>query len=135
MVGDPSREHLHLDVQGAVHRRPDLDAGRVVDVRRWDWDAVRDLLVSAPTSRTAKSGLWAFLRAAAAEATGWASTLASAPVHARLVLADGTDELLLLDGHVGGGYPEDQQEQAHAVLRAVLDERPPRPDLAADELG
>lgn len=135
VVGDPFRDHLHVGVSGVVHRRLDLDAGQVVDVARWEWDAVRDLIVSAPTSRTARPGLWAFLRAAVVEATGWASTLASAPVHVRLVLAGGTDELLVLDGHAGGGYPETEQEQAHQLLGRVLGGRPPRPDLVAREIG
>jgi hypothetical protein len=80
------------------------------------------LLMSAPTSRTSKPGLWAFLRAAAAEATGWGSTLSSVEVAARIVHADGTDALLLLDGHTGSGYLAEDQEEARAMLRRVLED-------------
>lgn len=121
VVGDPYRDHLLLTVDGLAHRRPDLDAASMVTVSTWVWSDVADLLVSAPTSRTSKPGLWAFLRAALAEATGWASTLASADVHVRVVAADGTDDLLTLDGHPGGGYPADEQDRAHVLLRRVLD--------------
>ncbi len=121
-VGDPYRDHLLLTSDGVAHRRLDLKAQKMVDEDTWAWGEVADLLVSAPTSRTSRPGLWAFLRSAVAEATGWGSTLASAEVAVRVVLVDGTDELLLLDGHTGAGYPAGDQEQAHELLRQVLDD-------------
>ncbi|ALX05498.1 hypothetical protein [Aeromicrobium erythreum] len=121
-VGDPWRDHVLLTTEGLVHRRLDVDAEAMVDEATWSWADVTDLLVSAPTSRTSKPGLWAFLRAAAAEATGWGSTLSSVEVAVRIVHADGTDALLLLDGHTGGGYPAEDQEEAHAMLRRVLED-------------
>lgn len=121
-VGDPWRDHLLLMTEGLVHRRLDVEAEAMVDEATWSWADVTDLLVSAPTSRTSKPGLWAVLRAAAAEATGWGSTLASVEVAARIVRADGTDALLLLDGHTGSGYPAEDQEEARAMLRRVLED-------------
>lgn len=119
-IGDPRREHLLLTLDGVAHRRLDLDAQAVVEVAWWSWDDVADLVVSAPTSRTARPGLWAFLRATVAEATGFGSTLTSADVRVRVVLEDGAEGDLLLDGHTGAGYPSDEQEWAHALLREVV---------------